>query len=86
MSALVLGALYLVWQITRLTLLSVMILFEPFMRIGLCCFAWAGILSCVVFETSPFADQFPFWGMITLSIACAVTLVLYYQLMGLLAR
>lgn len=80
------GALSFLRNVLRLTLLAVLLFFEPVVRILLSAAALLALLVAIVCELSAAAPTFPFWGAVGFSAGCFLALVLYEGLLRLLSR
>ena len=78
--------LRLAWDAVRLPILSLLLIFEPIVRLVLSWLTLLAVLTAFLFEFSGAAPSFPFWGMIAFSVGCALALTGYYALLSLLSR
>ncbi len=78
--------LWFLWQLVRLPVFTVLVVLEPIVRLVLAGIALLAILISMFFEFSGAAPQFPFWGMLGLSLICGLMLLSYYGLIGFLSR
>lgn len=74
------------WDVVRLPIFSVLLIFEPIVRLVLSWLTLLAVLTAFLFESSGAAPGFPFWGMIAFSVGCALALTGYYALLSLLSR
>lgn len=68
------------WDAVRLPIFSLLLIFEPIVRLVLSWLTLLAVLTAFLFEFSGAAPGFPFWGMIAFSIGCALALTGYYAL------
>ena len=76
------GALYLAWQIVRLTCCAVLILMEPLVRATLVPLAFLSFLVTLIFGFLIGDPRFPRWGMLGFSIGL---LMLYWLFLGVMS-
>jgi hypothetical protein len=79
------GALYCLWQVIRLPALAVLVILEPIIGTLLVGLALLGSLIAFVFEFATTVPNFPFWGMLTISLGCLGLLGLYHALIRILS-
>lgn len=72
------GLLWLLWQAIRLPCLALLIVLEPLVRLALGGFALIGTLTAFLLEFATTLPNFPFWGMLAVSLGCVGVLALYY--------
>jgi peptidoglycan/LPS O-acetylase OafA/YrhL len=70
------GTLRVAGGALRLVVYSVLSLLAPFFRVVLAFLALGGLITCLVFLAGPPHRHFPYAVMITISVVCAVLLVL----------
>jgi hypothetical protein len=61
------------------------VILEPIVRLALSSAALLGVLTAFLFEFSGAAPNFPFWGMLAISVGCMLALMAYYALLSLLS-
>ena len=76
---------WLVWQAVRWPVLALLVVLEPVVRIGLAGFALIGTLIAFFFEFLIARPDFPFLGMLAVSLGAYGVLALYYGLIRLLS-
>ena len=76
--ALAVGVLWLAWQAIRWPVFALLVVLEPIVRISLSTFALLGTLCALLFRLVVHRPQFPFWGMLAVSLSCVGMLALYY--------
>jgi hypothetical protein len=81
----VIGVLSLLWHAIRLPCLALLIVLEPLVRVVLAGFALIGTLMAFLLEFATTLPDFPFWGMLAVSLGCVGILALYYGLIRLLS-
>lgn len=59
--------LWFAWQLVRLPIFSLLVVFEPIARLVFSGLSLLAILTAFLFEASSAAPRFPFWGMIAVS-------------------
>lgn len=79
------GALWCLWQAIRLPLLAFLIVLEPIVRIVLSGFALVSTFTAFLFEFESTRPDFPFWGMLAISLGCVGALALYSALIRVLS-
>jgi len=67
----------------RLPLLALLLIFEPVARVALSALAFACALCAVFFKFTAGVADFPFIGMVCVSIGCLLMLKAYYGLLRL---
>jgi hypothetical protein len=73
------------WNAVRLPALAFLITLLPVAQILLSTVALLGLLTAFFFKfLGP--QNFPFWGMVSLSLGCSLLLIAYYGLVRLLSR
>src|SRR5215472_14219121 len=73
-----LGLVWLLWQTMRWPLFALLVVLEPIARVGLSVFALLGTLCALLMRFAVHRAQFPFWGMLSVSLGCVGLLALYY--------
>ena len=84
--ALLFLAVTAVLTVFRSTLLTVLMIFEPFVSLILGATTVLGIAAAIVFEASAMGDAFSFWTMVAFSGGSALLLYAYRTTMRRLAR
>jgi len=77
--------LALAWDLVRLPVLTLLAIVEPLVQFALSACALLLALTAIFFKLILHRPDFPFWGMLALSVACVWALAIYYALMRLLA-
>ena len=75
----------LTWQAVRLPALAFLITLLPVVHIIFGSVALLGVLTAFFFKFLG-APKFPFWGMLSFSLGCALVLMAYHGLMRLFSR
>src|SRR5690242_1577022 len=75
-----------VWHLVRLPLLALLIVLEPIVSAILVFCAMVGTITALVFRLATTLPDFPFWGMLGVSLGCAGALALYHGLMRVLTN
>ena len=70
-------------RLARLPLLGLLLVLEPFVRVALTATALITTAIAIFFECVTARPAFPFFGMLSFSIACVLLLKLYYLLLRL---
>jgi hypothetical protein len=79
------GALIaLVFRSTATLLLAVLVLLEPLVQTLLCAIALLAFGTALFFRFIVSDAEFPFFGMLALSVLCILLLAFYYRLVRLL--
>lgn len=86
LAGILLGLLWIAWQALRWTILSLLIVLEPIVRITLCALALLGTLTALFWKLAVDPPGFPFFTILALSLACVPLLAAYYALLGVFAR
>ena len=76
--------LALAWDALRLPALTLFMILEPLVRLLLSAVALLVALTAIFFKLFVHRPDFPFWGMLALSIGCVWVLALYYAVIRLL--
>lgn len=76
----------LTWQIARVPLLALAMLFEPVLRAVLSLAMVLGVLVAIVFEQSAASARFEFLQMLAISLGLGAALFVYYAVLALLSR
>ena len=77
--------LWLAWQMVRLPLLTLLMLFEPIVSFLLSALALLTALSAILWVFADPKAHFPFWTDLAGSLACVLVLALYHALMRALS-
>ena len=72
------GLLWLLWQGIRWPLFALLVILEPVVRLALSAFALLGTLTAFLFRFTRHTANFPFWGMLGVSLSCVGLLAVYY--------
>lgn len=80
------GFLWILWQLVRLPMLAVLLVFEPFISLILIGFGFLGILVALILKFSGDLPHFPFWTMMAFSIGAILLQMAYHALIGLFSR
>jgi hypothetical protein len=83
--AVLLGISWLLWQVIRWPLFALLVVLEPIACVGLSTFALLGTLCAFLFRFAVHRPDFPFWGMLGVSLACVGLLAFYYAGLRLLS-
>src|SRR5215469_3167348 len=83
--AFLVGLVWLLWQGARWSLFALLVVLEPIARVGLSVLALLGTLCAFLFRFAVHRPDFPFWGMLGVSLACFGALALYYGFLRLLS-
>jgi len=76
--------LRLTWDVVRLPLLTLLVILEPLVQFSLSACALLLTMTALFFRFLVHRPDFPFWGMLALSIGCVWVLALYYACIRLL--
>lgn len=68
----------LAWDVVRLPALTLLAILEPLVAFLFSACALLLALTAIFFKVFVHRPDFPFWGMLALSIGCVWTLALYY--------
>ena len=80
------GALWLIWQAIRSTLLALLLILEPIVGLILCALALLLTLTAFFWKFASNRPDFPFFLVLGSGLACFFALCLYQGLIQLLAR
>ncbi len=78
-----LGMIYVVWQLARIAVCAVLVLLEPIVRAILVPLAFLGFLVTLIFGFLIGDPRFPRWGMLAFSVGSIMLYWLYLGLMSL---
>jgi hypothetical protein len=79
------GLLLLIWQAIRLPVLALLIILEPIVSTVLVALALLGTLTAFFWKLASDRPDFPFFGMLALSLGCFFLLTLYHAAIRLLS-
>jgi hypothetical protein len=79
------GLLWLIWQATRLPVLALLMILEPIVSTVLVAMALLGTLTAFFWKLASDRPDFPFLGMLALSLGCFFLLTLYHAAIRLLS-
>ena len=79
------GLLWLLWQATRLSVLALLMILEPIVSAILAAAALLGTLTAVFWKLASDRADFPFFGVLALSLGCFFLLTLYHAAIRLLS-
>ena len=68
----------ILWPLIRLPVLAFLVVLEPLVRLFLGGCALVGILCAFFFKLTANRPDFPFWGMLALSLGCVALLAVYH--------
>jgi hypothetical protein len=74
------------WQMIRVPVLALLILFEPLVRLLLYGLGLLGAVTALVIELAARPPHFPFWGTLAASVACVVLLGAYHAIIHCLSQ
>ena len=77
--------LWLAWQAVRLPLLTFLVILEPIVSFLLSALALLTALTALLWAFADPKPDFPFWTVLTGSLACVLALALYHALMRILS-
>jgi hypothetical protein len=80
------NAIRFFWKLLRLSIVAVLLLFEPILRVVCAVVMVFGILAAVVLKASAIGPHFPMLGMLVLVAGSGVLLFVYHGLIALLLR
>lgn len=78
--------LRILWQMARLPVLAVLVVFEPFVNLMLTAFGLLGIVVALILKFSGDPPHFPFWTIMAFSIGALLLLMVYHALIGIFSR
>ena len=79
------GLLWLVWQAARLPVLVLLMILEPLVSTVLVAMALLGTLTAFFWKLASDRPDFPFFGMLALSLGCFFLLTFYHAAIRLLS-
>ena len=74
----------LAWDVVRLPALTLLVIVEPLVQFVLTANALLLVLTAAFFKLIVHRPDFPFWGMLALSVGCVWVLALYYAIIRVL--
>lgn len=78
------GLFWLAWQAIRIPVLTLLVMFEPFVNFALSALALLVALTAIFWKLAG-PKPFPFWAALAASLACVLALALYHALIRVLA-
>ena len=75
---------WLAWQLIRVPLVTLLIMFEPIVTFGLSALALLIALSAFLWKVTDPRSGSPFWTILAASLACVLLLAFYHALIRLL--
>jgi len=79
------GLLWLSWQAIRLPVLALLMILEPIVSTVLVAAALLGTLTAIFWKLASDRPDFPFFGVLALSVGCFFLLILYHGAIRLLS-
>ena len=79
------GLLWLLWQVIRVPGLALLTILEPIVSTALVAAALLGTLTAIFWKLASNRSDFPFLGVIALSVGCFLLLTLYHGVIRLLS-
>jgi hypothetical protein len=79
------GLLWLIWQAVRLPVLALLMILEPIVSTLLVAAALLGTLTAFFWKLASHRADFPFFGVLALSVGCFLLLTLYHAAIRLLS-
>lgn len=79
------GLLWLIWQAVRLPVLAFLMILEPIVSTLLAAAALLGTLTAFFWKLASHRADFPFFGVLALSVGCFFLLALYHAAIRLLS-
>jgi hypothetical protein len=79
------GLLWLSWQAIRLPVLALLMILEPIISTVLVAAALLGTLTAIFWKLASDRPDFPFFGVLALSVGCFLLLTLYHGVIQLLS-
>jgi hypothetical protein len=79
------GLLWLIWQAVRLPVLALLVILEPIVSTLLAAAALLGTLTALFWKLASNRVDFPFFGVLALSVGCFLLLALYHAAIRLLS-
>ena len=78
--------LWIIWRLVRLPVLAALVVFEPAASVILSAVGFLGIALALILKFSRDLPEFPFWGMMALSIGAVLVLMIYRALIRIFSR
>lgn len=75
---LIAGLLWLIWQAIRVPVLALLMLLEPIVSTILVALAFLGTFTAFFWKLASSRPDFPFFGVLGLSLGCFLVLTLYH--------
>ena len=79
------GLLWLTWQAIRVPVLALLMILEPIVSTVLVAAALLGTLTAIFWKLASTRADFPFFGVLALSVGCFLLLALYHGAIRLLS-
>lgn len=79
------GLLWLLWQAIRIPVLALLTILEPIVSTALVAAALLGTLTALFWKLASNRPDFPFFGVLALSVGCFLLLALYHGAIRLLS-
>ena len=79
------GLLWLIWQALRIPVLALLTILEPIVSTLLVAAALLGTLTAIFWKLASNRPDFPFLGVLALSVGCILLLTLYHGVIQLLS-
>lgn len=76
----------ILWDIVRLSVLTVLLVLEPLVSLILTAVAVFGLAAAVILQLSGNLPHYPFWGMVAFSAGSLLALTAYRTLIGIASR
>jgi len=80
------GMSWVLWQIIRLPVFTLLVILEPLVRFLLVGIALLGILVSLFLKFSGAAPHLPFWTMLAMSLGFGLMLIAYYAAIRLFSK
>jgi hypothetical protein len=79
------GVLWLIWQAIRVPVLAFLLILEPIVSTLLAAAALLGTLTAIFWKLASNRADFPFFGVLALSLGCFLLLAVYHAAIRLLS-
>lgn len=79
------GLLWLIWQAVRVPVLALLMILEPIVSTVLVAAALLGTLTALFWKLASDRPDFPFFGVLSVSVGCYLLLTLYHGAIRLLS-
>jgi len=79
------GLLWLTWQAVRVPVLALLVIIEPIVSTVLAAAALLGTFTALFWKLASDRPNFPFFGVLALSVGCFLLLTLYHGAIRLLS-